>query len=45
MAAASIGSPTRVPPFRILRQARCTAVSEDEQAVSTMKLGPRKSDA
>ena len=31
-------------PFRIARTARCVAVSDDEQAVSTTMLGPRRSN-
>ena len=30
-------------PFLILEQARCIATKEEEQAVSTLREGPRKS--
>ena len=31
-------------PVAMLRQARCSATSEDEQAVSIVMLGPRRSN-
>ncbi len=30
-------------PSRMLRQARCTAINEDEHVVSTIRLGPLRS--